>query len=299
MQSFKIGILLLFVFLFNNKSLFADEFNKLENDSFAARKRWIAAGLVSQQVASTIFEYHWWWKDDYHDFQIYSDGGFNNYSLGIDKVGHFFTSYFYFHSINEVMKYGRFSKKSRRIVSIAMPAFWALSIELGDGFSSYNFSPQDLMANLMGVGFGVLQDQYPFMNNFKFKFSYFPSQYYRDVDFKNWKFVADYDGHMYWLTADMHNLLSKNKRQFWPKGLNLGIAYGVDGFSEVDQLRLNTNRQIQRKFVIGLDWNLNAIQTKKQSVKTLLKIADFVHLPAPGIRRINPDKTSGHLLLLN
>ena len=89
MQNSKIVFLVLFLVLFFNKNLFGDELIKLDNDSFTARKRWVAAGLVTQQVASTIFEYHWWWKDDYHDFTIYSDGGLNNYSLGIDKVGHF------------------------------------------------------------------------------------------------------------------------------------------------------------------------------------------------------------------
>ena len=60
-----------------------------------------------------------------------------------------------------------------------------------------------------------------------------------------------------------------------------------------------THDDQKMKIAAEIDKKNKAIQTKKQSVKTLLKIADFVHLPAPGIRRINPDKTSGHLLLLN
>ncbi|MFY8021498.1 MAG: DUF2279 domain-containing protein [Bacteroidia bacterium] len=271
-----------------------------ENDSLKWRKRLIVGGLVMQQTASTILEYHWWWKDDYHRFNFESDGGFNNYSLGVDKIGHLYTSYFYYHAINEVMKYGNCSKKSRRIVSIAMPAIWALSVEIGDGFSSYNFSPEDLLANFIGIGYGVLQDEVPYLNNFKIKFGYFPSNYFRNNQFRNWSLTSDYNGHLYWFTADVHSLLNKPYKKYWPKGLNLGFAYGVDGFTEVDQLGYwVANRQIQRKFVIGLDWNLGAIQTKKQSVKTVLNIADYIHLPAPGIRRINPNKTNAEFLLLN
>jgi hypothetical protein len=270
-----------------------------ENDSLKWRKRLIVGGLLMQQTASSILEYHWWWKDDYHDFQIYSDGGFNNYSLGIDKLGHFYTSYFYYHTLNEVMKYGGFSKKTRRFVSIGMPLIWALSVEIGDGYSSYNFSPEDLLANTIGIGFGVLQDEYPYLKKIKFKFSYFPSSFYRDRNYKNWALTSDYDGHLYWFTADVHNLLPQTKKKYWPKGMNIGFAYGVDGFSEVDQLRLATTRQVQRKFVIGIDWNLGAISTKKQSTRTILNIADYLHLPAPGIQKINPDKTSLKLLLLN
>ena len=300
MQNFRFIFLVFLLGLCEFSIAQSNEASIVSTDTLRNRKNWIVTGLVSQQIASSILEYHWWWKGDYHAFKFESDGGFNNYSLGVDKVGHFYTSYFYYHALNEVMKYGGFSKKSRRLVSIGMPAIWAISVEIGDGFSSYNFSPEDLIANFLGIGYGVLQDEVPYLRNFKFKFGYFPSNYFRDNQYRNWSLTADYNGHLYWLTADVHSLLNAPYKKYWPKGLNLGIAYGVDGFTENDQLGyLLANRQIQRKFVIGLDWNLGAIQTKKQSLKTLLNIADYIHFPAPGIRRINPDKTNSELFLLN
>jgi hypothetical protein len=180
------------------------------------------------------------------------------------------------------MRWGEFSDKARIWTSMALPAAWAVSIEIGDGFSSYGFSFYDLTANFMGIGYGILQERLPYMRNFNFKFSYYPSPYYLNNDFKGWGLSNDYDGHIYWLSFNVHGLLGEKAKRFWPACLNLACGYGVNGFESYNA------DKIQREFFIGLDYNLGAIQTKNTAVNAVRNILDKFHYPAPGIK-INAD----------
>lgn len=270
-------------------------------DSLRIRKWLIGGSLAVHQTASRVMEYNWWWKGDYHPFRFYNDGGFNNYSLGVDKAGHFYTSYAYTKFLNELMRYGGFSDRSRKWTAYGLPTVWALSIEVGDAFTkTYGFSFEDLLANFSGIGYAWLQDEFPKLNAVSFKYSYFPSQFYRNQNFKGWTLTRDYDGHTYWVTVDMKKILSGKSKQYWPAGLNLAAGYGVVNFSEIDYYYSTgqfTNSLLQRKFLIGLDWNLGAIPARKAHKKLIRNVLDLYHFPAPGYL-IKP-KTEFSPLLLN
>ncbi len=53
-------------------------------------------------------------------------------------------------------------------VSVTIPALYAISLEIGDGFSHYEFAPNDLLANALRLGYGVLQRRYQYLDNFTF-----------------------------------------------------------------------------------------------------------------------------------
>ncbi len=288
-------LILIVLFLVGFKSLAQDSIPEKEA-RFSQRQKFIIAGLTAQQAASVYFEYKWWWENNYHPFHHENDGGFNNYSLGIDKVGHFYTSYMFSNLLYELMKWGKFSEKSSEWVSVVLPFAWALSIELGDGFSKYAFSSQDLLANSIGIAYAVAQRKVPVLKNFTFKYSYFPSDYFRERNMQGWSLVSDYDGHIYWLSADMHGLLPKKLKPFWPKYINLAAGYGLQNFRPLD---LNADKTIlNREFHIGLDFNLNSIPAKKQGWKTFFKMADHYHLPAPGFSKVGSDEWQFKALLL-
>ncbi|MES2779644.1 MAG: DUF2279 domain-containing protein [Bacteroidota bacterium] len=235
-------------------------------------------GLAVQQVASFGVQYKWWWKDDYHSFNFEPEGFINDYSLGVDKAGHFFTSYLYFHSLNEIMKWAEFSPKTRKITAVTLPLAWAVSIEIGDGFSNYGASWEDLVANSLGIGFGLLQEKYPYMRNFKVKMSYYPTSHFVNNEFKGWSLTSDYKGHCYWLSFDVHNLLPQKAQRYWPEFLNMAVGYGIDE---------NTPRSDKpnlRDICISFDWNLSSsIKTKRKSTYAVKEVLDYFHYPAPGI----------------
>jgi hypothetical protein len=267
-------------------------------NTLSTRQKWIAGGLIAQQAASLYLEYKWWWENNYHPFVIGNDGGFNNYSLGIDKVGHFYTSYMYSNLLYELLKWGSFEEKTGLWVSTTLPFVWALSIELGDGFSSFEFSSRDLLANSLGIGYALAQRKIKYLQNFKFKYSYFPGQYFRDQNFKGWALTADYDGHIYWLSADLHGILPETAKRFWPKYLNLSAGYGVRNFAE-SYYYWGQGYEIKREFFVGLDYNLSAIGVKSKTAKTLLNMVNYYHLPAPGMKKTGKENWQFLPLILN
>lgn len=80
--------------------------------------------------------------------------------MGVDKVGHIYTSYLYFNPLYNVMKWGGYDESTTMWVSVIVPALYAISLEIGDGFSHYEFAPDDLLANSLGLGYAVLNTQY-------------------------------------------------------------------------------------------------------------------------------------------
>jgi hypothetical protein len=255
-----------------------------KNNHLTTKQKVVIGGLVAQQAASFYVQYQWWWKGDYHSFNFEPDGFVNNYTLGVDKLGHFYTSYMYFHSLNEIMKWAEFSQKARMITSTALPLAWAISIEIGDGFSSYGYSWDDLIANTLGIGYGLLQEEVPFMQNFKVKFSYYPSKYFVDNHYQGWSLTSDYRSHFYWLAFDVHNLLPKSAKRYWPPFLNIAVGYGIDKNTPRNSLPTN------REFGLSLDWNLTSIKTKNKSVALVRNIADYLHYPAPGVSKVQGEK---------
>jgi hypothetical protein len=273
----------LILFLFFITSI-ANAQDSSSQNRLNTKQKLVIGGLAIQQVASFAVQYKWWWKDNYHSFQFEPDGFINNYALGVDKAGHFFTSYMYFHSLNEIMKWAEFTPKARRITSVVLPMAWAISIEIGDGFSSYGYSWEDLISNTMGVGFGLVQERYPYMRNFKFKMSYYPTAFYRDNGFKDWSLTSDYRGHCYWLSFDIHNLLPQKAQRYWPEFLNMALGYGIDPKTTRDQ------QPRLRDFGIAFDWNLSSIKTKNKSVYAVKELVDYFHYPAPGIGKVQGER---------
>jgi hypothetical protein len=290
-RQFILGFLLFFSISFlyaqDTLSIPQSRFHKLTR-----RKPLIAAGLVLNTAGILYTGYNWWWKGNYHPFQMRYEGYFNNYSLGVDKVGHFYISHLYFHTIYDVMKWGGFSKQSVLLTSIGIPALYAVTIEIADGFTTYHFSWDDLGANLLGIGLGVWQKHSKLASCFQVKWSYYPSS------FTPWKnsnlsLSDDYDGHIYWLSLDVYHLLPEKARIYWPKWLNLAGGYGVQGAS------VGSVGSMRRKFVAGIDFNLRNIPFKNPNLKLLAGMLDNFKFPAPGWRKAVGEKGKVKGLILN
>ncbi len=294
------GILLvtLLLFAFQSKAQVSDSVasQKPATDSsqlkprenpLTTKQKIIIAGLSAHQVATFYVEYKWWWEGNGKPFQVKSDGWFDNYSRGLDKCGHFYTFYIYFEAMNELMKWADFSNKTRLIWAASAPLGWAISIELGDGFTTHDFSPVDLYAGFAGVAYGLLQEKYPYLKNFKPKFSYYPSDFYNK---NNWSLTADYAGHIYWMTMDFHNMLPQTLQGKWPAFLNIAGGIGLNGYTSI---------WAQREFFIGLDWNLGAFSLRNRTLQSARNIIDYYHIPAPGFKKTGTSSYQFAPLILN
>jgi hypothetical protein len=265
------------------------------------RKTLLNYSLVAYSLSSFYVEYQWWWKGNYRKFQYGNDGFANNYSLGVDKAGHFYTSYFYFNALYECMEWGGFDEQTKLLTSIAIPAFYALSIEINDGFTMFSFSGYDLTANMAGIGYGVLQRQFPILQNFKFKWSYYPSGTVTVTAKGKFPIASDYDGHIYWLSVDVHGLLPSHLKNYWPKFLNLAVGYGAKNVSHQNTWlgEINSSGPPARKFAVSLDYNLVSFNIEDDLLYTVRNIVDYFRFPAPGVRLIGDQKADFRPLLVN
>jgi hypothetical protein len=238
------------------------------------KKNIVIGAIAYQQVAGALMEYAWWWIDSLRPLHFQNDQFWNNYSLGMDKFGHFYISYLTFTAINEAMRWAEFTPRQRLLTATILPAFWALSIEIGDGLSPYGFSTEDLISNFAGIGYGLLQEKVPYFHNFTYKFSFWPTQVYLGGWPQKWSPTSDYNAHTYWLCVNMHNVLPKPVGRYWPEIINLAVGYSI------------TDRETfpKRELMLGIDINLRALKTKSAGVTALRNVANLIHLPSPGVK---------------
>lgn len=244
-------------------------------------KRAVIGGIILQQASSSIIEYYWWWHERGQPFNINNDGFWNNYSLGMDKLGHAYISYMATHSIYEAMNWAGFTEKTSFYTSLGVSFFWALSIEMGDAHTVWGFSNTDLAANMLGIGYAVLQQKVPVLNNFNFTFSYFPSRYFMNGDGQNWSLTSDYDGHCYWLNVNVSELIPKRSRIKWPSYFNVSIGYST--YSNVQDGILNRSRQLNA----GFAFNLNHWRPENKGAKAIKNVIRYIQLPGPGVSIMN------------
>ncbi|MFA5833368.1 MAG: DUF2279 domain-containing protein [Bacteroidota bacterium] len=264
------------------------------------KKTLMTYGVVAYSAASFYVEYKWWWEGNYHTFKQENDGFWNNYSLGVDKVGHFYTSYLYFHVAYDILRLGSFDEETTLWIAIAFPAFNALSIEIGDGFSTYAFSNSDLIANMLGLSYGVLQKKISFFQNFAFKWSYYPSGV---IPFDGkFRITDDYDGHIYWLSCNVHNLLPESVQPYYPRWLSIAVGYGgknISGRPSWIGAPISSSGSAARKWAISLDYNLLEIPLTGGIWDPMKSLLNHFKFPAPGIKSIQGRRSEFKPLLIN
>jgi hypothetical protein len=231
--------------------------------SWGARKTIATALSVGFLGGSLVGSYFDWWNNDAKPFHFVREGFWNDYASGVDKFGHAYTSYCYFHIFRNIMLWGGFSDEAAFWWPLGGSAFFAISVEVGDGLSSIGFSFEDLTANTLGLTYAVLQSKFPFLNNIQMKWSYVPPDGYR------WppRFTDHYDGHTYWFTFNMHNLLPDPVGSSWPEWLNFAVGYKVD------------DNQSRHALVVGFDFNLGAFTTSQPDLVLARNTLDLFHLP--------------------
>lgn len=262
------------------------------------RKDFATYGTIAFSGIIVALEYQWWWNKNYlwkrHEFRFQSDGWFDNYSLGVDKLGHMYTSYLFYHTAYDLMRWADFDETTAKWIAFTVPFSHALSVEIGDGFSKWAFSWTDLTSNCAGIAYAWLQVEHPFLRNFNIKWSYFPTVAYSRPD-NDWGPSHDYSGHFYWLSVDVHNLLPEQAQHYWPKFLNLAVGYGAKNVSLGDDINAAAH-----KYAVSLDWKMTELPGTGDTWEIVKNVLDKFHFPAPGVKIQSDDKQLlGRALLLN
>jgi hypothetical protein len=256
-------------------------FNGFPQENGSPARRLVASGIMAGIIGtSVVWSVDAWWQGRSHPFNFYNEGWFNDYSLGVDKVGHAFASYFYFHTFHNVMLWGGFEPDAAFWWGAGITEFLALSLEVGDGFSTFGFSYEDLTANTVGLAYGMLQTQVPFFQNFSLKWSYIPTGVRDGLNF-----TQHYDAHTYWLSVNVHELLPAQWAEYWPRFVQLAAGYSIDG--------------LRREGVIGLDFNLEVFPAPNPDILLLQKTFNMFHIPAPAVKFTESKEPQYYLFHLN
>lgn len=111
---------------------------------------------------------------------------------GADKWGHFYFSYGLSHLLSSFYEdWGYSNEKSARFGALSSFAMMG-TMELGDSFSDYGFSYEDMIMNLLGATAGYLLYSHPDLaKKVDFRVEYIPEFDQADVftDYDNMKFV--------------------------------------------------------------------------------------------------------------
>jgi hypothetical protein len=246
--------------------------------------RVISVSAVTGLYLGTLYDsYRIWWMDDQRPFTFMEGPWFDSKSdQGMDKLGHFFTSYLFYKVQKNIFLWGGFSPVKSKMLSASLTTLMALIIEVGDGFSRYGFDYKDFVFNSGGLAYGMLQDEIPFFQNINFKWSYYPTHGFAFPP----KFSDHYEGHIYWVTFNVPGLFNLPDNT-WLDYIQPAVGYSI-------------STSLKREYMVGLDLNLLPFfRSDKPIIHYTGDILNLFHLPSPGIRYNEEEKPVYKLLLLN
>jgi hypothetical protein len=228
-------------------------------------------------IAVHIYQRNAWWKDQRRSFHFVND---NDYALGIDKIGHFYAGSLLAHAFSAGLEAGNIQSEQAAIYGSLASFLFEFYVEIEDGYGpDWGFSLGDLAGDFAGAAFSLGQYYIPFLKNFHPRFSYIPSQKYRDGLHRG-NMIDDYEGQKYWIAFRMKQLLPDVVSQYWPSFLMLSAGMGVRD--------LDGGGGGAREFYIAFDLDAEEIPLYGRGWQFVKNTLNYFHFPMPGIR-ITPD----------
>lgn len=221
-----------------------------------------------------------WWNDGNSKFHFYYN---YTYTDNVDKVGHLYGGILFTECFGVGLRWAGFDEGSSLLYGGIFSTLVYTGIELKDGYArEWGFDPLDLGFSVIGAFYPFAQNKISFLQNFDFKYSYFPSNtaYYKNMNQEsrnNQFFNDDYEGQTFWLTANIKNLLPGNINSFIPDFLNIACGVSVEN--------LGDSPNMHRVFVIAPDIDLTKLFKPDDGfLKELLNLLNYIHFPLPAIQ---------------
>lgn len=249
-------------------------------------------GVIAVQGAyyfGSLAGLYYTWYNDYPQtsFHLFDDNG---EWLQIDKAGHATSAYFISRIGYESYRWAGLDKKRSALYGSLLSFAYMMNIEILDGFSKgWGFSGGDFIANTSGGLLFLIQQMMWEEQRIGLKFSYHSTKYasYRpDLFGKSvmQNMLKDYNGHSYWLSANISSFLPAGSR--FPKWLNLAVGYGAEGMTGAfrNSENLSGNQFTRyRKFYLSADVDLTRIRTKSKTLHSIFVIINFIKIPFPAL----------------
>ncbi len=220
----------------------------------------MAYGLLNWDYGQDRFNFrseHWFQRDS-------EDGG-------MDKLGHFWSSYTFSHGLAWVYRHWGFNERDANLYGAASSLGLQTAMEIADGFSNYGVSYEDLLMNALGAGVGYLWGRYPSLKSkIDFRMEYIPGFDSDDLDpFTNY----EQQKYLVAVKAEGFELLRQPVIEY----LELHAGYYTRNFEGYRESDKNDDRQ--RYGFVGIGINVTKILKKFVDVS----VFDYIQLPYTSI----------------
>ena len=236
----------------------------------------IVGGALGATIAGIhIYQMNGWWKENRTSFHFRED---LNYSRNIDKIGHVYAGSVLTFVFSKALEWGNVPESKALLLGAGASLLFQTYVELEDGFSAWGFDRVDFASDVVGAWYPVVQHHIPYLKNFNLKLSYLPSQNInKPGGYPGQKHLVmdDYEGQVFWLSLNVHNLLPRDFARVWPEFLPLAI--GIKG-RDIE----NSNAHLE--FYVALDYDMTKILPDTGFLRTVGEALNFIHFPSPAVR---------------
>ncbi len=252
----------------------ADPASAQRTDSLNNNRLLVIGGVTAGAfIYGYVIQNNIWWKGSKSKFHFNFQQDWK-YALGSDKFGHFFFGTSLTKIYADAFQWAGMNRKKALFYSGILSWSYQTFIEIRDGFSKeYGFSWGDFSANTLGALFPNLQRRYPFLRNFNFKLSFYPSERFKNES--NRYILDDYESAYNWLSINIKNMLPRRIGKFVPPFINIAIGHSVKRLLYSDR---------NHELFLALDWDISFIKTDNYLLKSLLTIIGLYHLPSPAVK---------------
>ena len=238
----------------------------------------------------SYLQYVWYNDKERVPFHYYND---NKGWLQMDKFGHALTAYKESYSGYYGLRRAGVKKSKALIYGGPLGFFLQAPIEVFDGlYAGWGFSWGDIIANTSGSLLLVGQELLYNDQILKLKMSY---QRSKMAELKPWylgenqleSFFYDYNGHTYWLSANINKIIPYKKIPNW-----LNIAVGCSGenmFSDFNNSGDFKSYKRYRQYYLSLDIDWTKVPTKYKFVRLVLDALMVVKIPFPTLEISKPN----------
>jgi hypothetical protein len=115
-------------------------------------------------VAYGTFFWNYSLKNPYHTESEGWFGAGTNHG-GVDKCGHFYVGYLMGDMFSYFYDRWGFERERSALLAFLSSVGFTTVMEIGDGFSEYGSSPEDMVANITGAGASYLLHKYPSLSD--------------------------------------------------------------------------------------------------------------------------------------
>lgn len=282
-----ISFILLLIFSFQNikGQLYL---NRSYPDSLNNKRLYSIIGteLVTYTAGMSFLQFIWYKDHERVPFHYYND--WNGY-LNIDKVGHAYTAYRESYSAYYALRWAGLDKKRALWLGGPVGLIFQTPIEIFDGvYENWGFSWYDMAANTFGSALFTVQEAFFDEQIVLMKFSYAPSAY-RELHHTLGEthlesFFYDYNGHTYWLSANINKITGIKKVPQW---LNIAFGYSANGMifefhnPTTYMGKAFPNLPRYRQYLLSLDVDLSRVQTNKKWLRNICKTVNLIKVPFP------------------